>query len=122
MPDAWEIAHGLNWQLDDAAADPDHDGLDNLSEFQIGTDPQTPQNFFRLGVKQLVNNPNSVVLDFYQLPGRSYTIEQTTSLTPPSWSPSFTLLGVTNAGPMSLTNALPPDASRFYRLVISTPR
>src|SRR5262249_48966952 len=41
MPDDWEIAHGLNPDdPSDAAADPDGDGLTNLQEFQLGTDPQ----------------------------------------------------------------------------------
>ena len=43
MPDAWELAHGLN-PLDptDAYADADGDGLTNLQEYQLGTDPQKP--------------------------------------------------------------------------------
>jgi protocatechuate 3,4-dioxygenase beta subunit len=40
MPDAWEIAHGLNpYDPTDAALDPDNDGLTNLQEYQQGTDP-----------------------------------------------------------------------------------
>jgi bacillopeptidase F (M6 metalloprotease family) len=41
MPDAWEIAHGLD-PLDpsDAAGDDDHDGLSNLTEYTRGTNPQ----------------------------------------------------------------------------------
>ena len=40
MPDAWELAHGLdpNDPLD-AAIDSDGDGLTNLQEYQKGTDP-----------------------------------------------------------------------------------
>lgn len=41
LPDAYEAAHGLN--PDDPAdseADSDGDGLDNLAEFRLGTDPQ----------------------------------------------------------------------------------
>jgi hypothetical protein len=43
MPDAWEIANGLN-PLDpsDAAGDPDGDALTNLAEFLGSTDPRTP--------------------------------------------------------------------------------
>ncbi len=40
MPDAWETANGLDPLVDDAAGDPDGDGLTNLEEYQNGTDPQ----------------------------------------------------------------------------------
>ena len=40
MPDEWEIAHGLNpYDPSDAGLDPDNDGLTNLQEYQLGTDP-----------------------------------------------------------------------------------
>jgi ligand-binding sensor domain-containing protein len=41
MADTWELAHHLN-PLDptDSQLDPDQDGLTNLQEFQLGTDPQ----------------------------------------------------------------------------------
>jgi hypothetical protein len=41
LPDAWEIAHGLNPNdPSDAFADLDGDGLNNREEFAIGTDPR----------------------------------------------------------------------------------
>lgn len=40
MPDDWEDGNGLNKSVDDAAGNPDGDGLTNLQEFQRGTDPQ----------------------------------------------------------------------------------
>ncbi len=40
IPDAWEVAHGLNPNNPiDAFEDPDRDDLTNLQEFQHGTDP-----------------------------------------------------------------------------------
>ncbi len=41
MPDDWETAHGLDPKdKTDAGKDPDHDGINNLTEYQIGSDPQ----------------------------------------------------------------------------------
>lgn len=40
MPDAWEIAHGLDpYQAGDALLDPDHDWYVNLLEYALGGDP-----------------------------------------------------------------------------------
>ncbi len=40
LPDAYEIANGLNpYDPNDGSQDPDHDGLTNLQEFQLGTNP-----------------------------------------------------------------------------------
>jgi hypothetical protein len=43
IPDSWAIANGLD-PTDPALPfeDPDHDGLTNLQEFQLGTDPNNP--------------------------------------------------------------------------------
>ena len=38
MPDDWESAHGLDPTVDDAAADPDHDGIPNFRESIAATD------------------------------------------------------------------------------------
>ncbi len=40
MPNAWEIANGLNPSVNDAAANPDGDYLNNLAEYNAGTNPQ----------------------------------------------------------------------------------
>jgi pimeloyl-ACP methyl ester carboxylesterase len=39
MPDAWEVAHGLNPKLNDANSDSDGDGISNFREFKSGIDP-----------------------------------------------------------------------------------
>jgi hypothetical protein len=41
MPNAWEAANGFNLQVNDAAGDADSDGLSNLTEYQLGTNPRS---------------------------------------------------------------------------------
>jgi hypothetical protein len=42
MPDTWEVFYGTQRTVNDAAADPDLDGLSNLDEFLLGTNPNDP--------------------------------------------------------------------------------
>ena len=43
MGDRWERRHGLDLSRDDGAEDPDNDGLSNLVEFRLRTDPNAPE-------------------------------------------------------------------------------
>ncbi len=47
MPDVWEMMQGLNPFINDAAGDPDADGVSNLNEFLGATDPNAFEAFFK---------------------------------------------------------------------------
>ena len=47
MPDVWEMMQGLNPFINDAAGDPDADGVSNLNEFLGATDPDAFEAFFK---------------------------------------------------------------------------
>jgi hypothetical protein len=118
MPDAYEIANGLNPLVNDAQEDLDGDGVSNLEEYLNGTSPQIPQNFFRLGTSQNPEGPASIILDFHTLQGRSYTIQQSESLSPPNWENWFALSDVTTAQPVRITVLVSENSSGFYRLIV----
>lgn len=44
MVNPWEIANGLDPNLNDANEDPDNDGYSNYSEYVAGTDPRDPES------------------------------------------------------------------------------
>jgi hypothetical protein len=51
MPDSRESLHGLDpFNLNDAAMDADGDRLNNLQEYQLGTDPRDATSGFRLNI------------------------------------------------------------------------
>ncbi len=43
MGDRWEVRYGLDTSTDDSAEDPDGDGLTNLMEYRLRTDPNSPE-------------------------------------------------------------------------------
>ena len=78
LPDNWETTHGLDiGNALDAAADPDGDGLSNLSEYQVGTDPRNAASLLRLEAER---NGRMVVLRFQAAAGKSYQLRKTTAL------------------------------------------
>ena len=55
MPNSWEIKNKLRYDIDDSRQDPDRDGLSNLIEYQLGTDPHTADNTKELKIKKSFN-------------------------------------------------------------------
>ncbi|MBE2284565.1 MAG: type I secretion C-terminal target domain-containing protein [Prosthecobacter sp.] len=58
MADWWEIKYGLDKLLDDAALDPDGDGITNIAEYRAGSDPNHANVIPRVGALAVLTVPN----------------------------------------------------------------
>jgi hypothetical protein len=117
LPDAWEIAHGLDpnnpVDTDGAYGDPDRDGQTNWQEYLAETDPQSPN----LLITGLEVNPDSVVLHFLSIAGTPCLIDYRDSLSTGQWQVLANLPALPNPEPRSLTLPLDPGAAtRYFRL------
>ncbi|HVR35465.1 MAG TPA: thrombospondin type 3 repeat-containing protein, partial [Methylomirabilota bacterium] len=114
MPDAWEMAHGLDPMADDAGVDTDGNGLTNLEEYLAGTDPRWAASTVRLEFDMLAGE--GVRLSFEVLPGRHYRLLCADALTVGDWEELFALPPSEEKGTHTVTVA--PDAApaRYYRL------
>jgi hypothetical protein len=120
MPDAWEIAHGLDPNdPSDANADHDGDGLTNREEYLSGTDPNDPQSVLRL--ETVLSEEAGVVIRFHAMEEKSYTIEFCDTLSNGEW---HRLEDVPAGLEQRLVEIVDPEREstphRYYRLV--TPR
>lgn len=115
LPDAWELLHGLNVEIDDAAGDRDGDGWSNRDEYLAGTDPQNAASGLRLAVQS--EGGTSASLSFEGVAGRSYTVQISTSFEPLQWARWIDLPARTNSGPVFVLDPAPAPGTRFYRVV-----
>jgi type VI protein secretion system component Hcp len=80
MPDAWENYYGLAAGLNNATEDLDGDGLTDLQEFQLGTNPTSGDSPFSAAATIVPGDPNNIEISWDAVPGVAYVIE---------WSPDL---------------------------------
>lgn len=118
--DEWEIRYFGTLDATDGTTDFDGDGLTELQEFKGGSSPidasdPTPQ------AEPLVLRPqrgpnSSIVVEWRRLPGRSYEIQGTKSLSVPfAPLPSGSVIGDPAAGPVQVKDV---DSSVLFLRVI----
>ena len=116
IPDAWEIAKGLNaGNPNDAMLDADGDGRANLDEYLAGTEPFDPKS--RLQFDALSIDDGKPVLRFTLQAEKTYTIQYKNLLTDPTWLKLIDVGPQTVTSPISITDPGPLGSSRFYRLL-----
>jgi hypothetical protein len=130
LPDAWEIAMGLNPNdPNDAGRDSDGDGLSNEEEYRAGTYAFDPNDGFRLSL--VGADAGQSQLEFLVIPGRTYTVYSSSDFQ--QWTPvSFRVVsgGVTGAlqGNYSATAVrqlridVPPQAgttNRYFKAMVN---
>ena len=116
LPDEWELAHGLNPDNpEDAADDADHDGSTNLQEYLAGTDPRDPASALKLTVQR---ESEAVRLQFTSVAGRTYTVQCCDDLLDGIWEQLQVIEASPTNGIVQLAEPISAEArSRFYRLV-----
>ncbi len=122
LPDAWELAHGLDPTRstggDGASGDPDADGVNNGMEFRAGTNPRDAGS--RLNLRAIDVNGNAVQLSWSAVPGRRYTLQYRDSFLEPFHDvndPAFpmTAQAATESFTLNFSADLPPR-TRYYRV------
>jgi len=82
LPDGWEVAHGLNPKsaqgADGGAGDPDGDGVENWSEWLVGSDPRDAGSRFRVEVGAA--GVGGIRLRWQRVEGRRYVVERAEGL------------------------------------------
>ena len=114
MPDAWEIAHGLNPNINDAALDADNDRMLNRDEFIAGTDPRDDQSYLK--VESITATPGACILQFIAVSNRSYTILFRAAVDSGSWA-ALTNIAARPTNHTAVVVDPTPGSTRYYRLV-----
>jgi len=119
IPDGWELAHGLNPNdLADGSADSDADGMSNLQEYLVGTDPINSTSVFR--ILSIVPTGNDVRVTWQTGGGRTNALQAVSG----AYSTNFADIGgtliVSGSGDV-ITNRVDTGGatngpSRFYRI------
>jgi hypothetical protein len=110
MSDLWEDARGLDSTTNDAAADADGDGMDNIGEYLAETHPLDSGSVFKMDdVVSL--GPSGYEVRWRSVEGRFYALSRSTNL-PHGFSTIATQLPA--SVPVNVYTDQPPASPHVY--------
>lgn len=112
MADAWERTYGLAVGSNDSGGDLDGDGLTNLQEYQLGTNPKSGTSFFKATLSAAPSTPGTYQLTWNSVPGKTYIIEWSPDLT----TPFVAQRTVTATAATTTESIINSGATGFYRV------
>jgi hypothetical protein len=116
LPFAWEYQH-FGQPGVDPSADPDGDGMSNLQEYLADTDPLNAGDNLRITSSAFSLGGTNVDLTWTSHPTRSYFIQKTVSLNPPTTWVDSGLAGILGSGASTSEGFGDTNAPmRFYRI------
>ena len=116
MEDEWERANGLDPNNPtDAAIDSDNDGLTNIEEFLLGTDPRSEASGLR--IDRIEHLPGEIAITFSAIAGRGYALQRRNELQQTEWENVWTLnIAAQTSLVTAVVKSVPGQA--FYRLIL----
>ncbi|MCX6879075.1 MAG: thrombospondin type 3 repeat-containing protein, partial [Verrucomicrobia bacterium] len=118
----WRLANfGTSENTGPAAdsADPDGDGMNNLSEYAAGTDPNNAADVFK--VLSAVKGATSYTVTVPGKASRSYVLERSASLGTGPWTAVGSVGPLAVPGTITLSDPAAPTEAGFYRVRVSAP-
>ena len=118
IPDDWETANGLNPLVaGDATEDSDRDGLDNLAEYQAGTDPRDAASVFQLQTVRLANGRLELRFNAARA-GQLVEVQSTRALGQAGWETVIEQVAE-EAGPQQVEVDVSDSGGQFFRLLLT---
>ncbi|MFN6016381.1 MAG: thrombospondin type 3 repeat-containing protein, partial [Verrucomicrobiota bacterium] len=117
LPNTWWNQYFGTTSGMSASADPDADGFTNAQEYALGTNPANANSAFR--ITNLTRSTNSVTISWSSVSGKSYKIQNSSSLNDNSWQDvaDSQITATSNSSNQNVSSN--SSATRnFYRVVL----
>lgn len=113
VPETWQTNYWPYGDSGGATNDFDHDGMDNRSEWETGTDPTNPADYFRCSSAQQISGAPQFVIQWPSASNRDYEVSSAWDI--PS---GFSQLAIVPATPPVNTYTTPATANpqTYYRV------